>query len=185
MNILTTKTEVERDRWKRPLIVPPGGGKPVAYQRTTRYVAALSDTYNLTQWQRRQVAIGLANRPDLVLSAAACRPGDKAGLDKLCDQAAEAAGAGRAATVGKALHKLTERIDLGEPLGPVPEAHRADIDAYRRTTTAVEPVAVEQFRDTRALQACHMREPVWFVVCVPAGPLRPPGRSIRPIHSTT
>ncbi|ADG98793.1 conserved hypothetical protein [Segniliparus rotundus DSM 44985] len=146
MTIITTRAEVSRDRWGRPLIAPPGGGKPVPYQRTTRFVAALSDTYSLSQWQRRQVATGLAARPDLLLAASTADPTDKAGLDRICEQAAEAAGAKRAATVGAALHRLTERVDLGQDTGPVPEAHRADIAAFQRETSGLQVAAVEQFR---------------------------------------
>jgi hypothetical protein len=47
-------TDIARDHYGRPLITPLGGGKPVGYTRTTTYVSALEDTYNLEQWKCRQ-----------------------------------------------------------------------------------------------------------------------------------
>src|SRR5215831_14489249 len=96
---------IRRDRWLRPLVVPPGGGKPVPYTRCTTYVSALEDTYNLSRWQQRMVAIGLAERQDLLLAVAAHRD-DKAHLNELCEKALEAAKGSAPATTGTALHKL-------------------------------------------------------------------------------
>lgn len=139
----TTRVEVPRDRWGRPLIVPPGGGKPTAYTRTTRYVDALEDTYNLGRWQQRMVAVGLSQRPDLLLAAAAHRE-NKDKLNDVCDQAREAAGASAAATTGTALHKILERLDLGEPLGAIPAAYQADVEAYHKATVGIEHEHVEE-----------------------------------------
>jgi predicted RecB family endonuclease len=136
--------DIPRDRWGRPWIVPPGGGKPVTYTRATTYVGVLEDTFNLSRWQQRMVALGLAQRPDLVLAAAAHHD-DKEKLNEICQSAMDAAAAGAAAGVGTALHKLTERLDLGQEIGVVPEAYRADIDAYAKATAGFEVVAVEKF----------------------------------------
>lgn len=136
--------EVPRDRWSRPLIVPPNGGKPTAYTRCTTYVGCLEDTYNLSRWQQRMVATGLAQRPDLVLAAAAHHD-EKSRMDEICQSAMDAAAAGAAAGVGTALHKLTERLDRGQELGVVPEAYQADIDAYAKATAELKVVHVEQF----------------------------------------
>lgn len=136
--------ELPRDRWGRPLVVPPGGGKAAAYTRCTTYVGALEDTYNLSRWQQRMVATGLAQRPDLVLAAAAHHD-DRDELDKICQSAMDAAAAGAAAGIGTALHRLTERLDRGQELGVVPEAYRADIEAYRVATAEVTPVHIERF----------------------------------------
>src|SRR5690606_1008152 len=56
---------VQRDRWGRPLIVPPGGGDPVAYTRVSTLAKALDDTSNLMAWKQRVTAVGLARRQDL------------------------------------------------------------------------------------------------------------------------
>uniref|UniRef100_A0A449GQ69 PD-(D/E)XK nuclease superfamily n=1 Tax=Nocardia farcinica TaxID=37329 RepID=A0A449GQ69_NOCFR len=91
--------EIPRDGWGRPKIVPPEGGKLVAYTRCTTFVSALEDTYSLTKWKMRQVALGLASRPDLLLSASAHRD-DKHELDRIAEKALEAAGSSAAATSG-------------------------------------------------------------------------------------
>ena len=81
--------DIRRDRFGRPLVVPPGGGPRVAYRRTTTFVGALEDTYALQQWKQRQVAIGLGQRPDLVLAAAATDPEDKDRLNEIVEKATE------------------------------------------------------------------------------------------------
>jgi hypothetical protein len=136
---------IPRDRFGRPMVVPPGGHKPVGYTRCTTYVSALEDTYNLGKWQQRMVAIGLADRPDLLLAVSASQRDDKAGLNRIADQAMDAAKAGAASTTGTALHALTERIDRGEQLPIVPAAHLDDLDAYRAATRELEPLMIEQF----------------------------------------
>lgn len=135
---------IPRDRWGRPLVVPPGGGKPTAYTRCTTFVDVLDDKYNLQQWQQRMVAIGLADRPDLLLAVSAHRD-DKRELNSITSKARDAAAAGAAATTGTALHALTERVDRGEELPAIPQAYRADLEAYREATVGLEPVAIEQF----------------------------------------
>jgi hypothetical protein len=143
------QTDVPRDKWKRPLITPVGGGKPVAYTRCTTYVGCLEDMYNISLWQQRMVALGLAARPDLLLSVAVADREDKKALDALADAAAEAAGAHAAATTGTALHRLTERYDRGE-LGEsdvsfIPPAYRGDLAAYIERTTGMDMPVIEQF----------------------------------------
>lgn len=138
---------VPRDRYGRPLIVPPGGGKPVPYTRCTTYVGCLEDTYNLERWKCRQVAIGLADRPDLRLAVVAHRD-DKNKLNEVCEQAIEAAKASAAANTGTALHALTEQLDRGTlDLSTVPTDYRPDITAYRDVIAAagVTVEAIEQF----------------------------------------
>lgn len=136
--------EVPRDRWGRPLVVPPDGGKPVGYTRCTRFVDALDDKYNLMRWCERQVAIGLSDRSDLRLAVAAHRD-DKKKLDEITDKAKEAAKATAAATTGTAVHSLTERVDRGEPLPTLEEEAARDLDAYARATSVLTPISIEEF----------------------------------------
>lgn len=124
---------VERDRYGRPLIVPVRGGKAKAYTRCTTFVDCLDDKFNLQQWQQRMVALGLASRPDLLLAVSA-HAEDKNHLNRITGEARDAAAASAAATTGTAIHALTEKIDRGEELPPIPEAYRADLEAYRRET---------------------------------------------------
>ena len=58
--------ELPRDRWGRPLIEPPDGGKAKPYTRVSTLAKTLDDKTALSKWLCRQTAIGLAQRPDLV-----------------------------------------------------------------------------------------------------------------------
>lgn len=140
---------LQRDRYGRPLVVPPTGGKPTAYTRCTTFVDCLDDKYNLQRWQQRMVALGIADRPDLLLAVSAARgkpkQEQKKELDDITTKAMDAAQAGAAATTGTAVHSLTELIDRGEELPTIPEAYKADLDAYRRETRDLRPMLIEQF----------------------------------------
>lgn len=135
---------ITRDRFGRPLVIPPDGGKPVAYTRATTLASAVEDTFNLARWQQRMVAVGLADRPDLQLAVTAHR-NDKGRLNDICEQAIEAAKGTAAATTGTALHTLTELVDLGQDLPIVPPDAEADLAAYRETTACLQVEAIEQF----------------------------------------
>lgn len=142
-----TLSPIRRDRWGRPLILPPGavaGTKPKAYTRCTTYVDCLDDKFNLQQWEKRNVAIGLADRPDLVLAVAAHRE-DKKELNAITAKAQEAAQASAAATRGTALHALCEQRDRGRLHGSVPAAYQADLDAYHLATRMLRHTEIEQF----------------------------------------
>ncbi|MGH3599137.1 MAG: hypothetical protein ACRDQH_02475 [Pseudonocardiaceae bacterium] len=135
--------QIDRDRWGRPLVVLPDGSKRVGYRRCTSFIDVLDDRYNLELWKQRQVADGLARRPDLVLKAAAAA-GDKTELNDVTKQALEAAGSSSAATTGSAVHSLTEQLDRGQdPI--IPPGTTADIDAYRATTSHLVMHMIEVF----------------------------------------
>lgn len=134
---------VPRDRYGRPMIVVPGKKNPVPYTRATTVAETLDDRYNLELWKMRQVAAGLVARPDLYTLAAAHRD-DKQALNRVCSDAVEAAAASAAANIGTALHAFSELVDAGADLSHIPADARADLDAYWRTTTTLEVVAVEQ-----------------------------------------
>jgi hypothetical protein len=142
----STPTEIPRDRYGRPLVIPPDGGPRVPYRRTTTFVGALEDTYALQLWKQRQVAIGMGQRPDLVLATAATDPADKNRLDEIVEKATEAALASASATTGTSLHALTERLDRGQKLGRVPEPYGADVKAYEKATADIEWTDIETFR---------------------------------------
>lgn len=138
--------EIPRDRYGRPMILPAKGSKRVAYRRCTTFVGCLDDTYGLMQWKNRQVALGMGQRKDLVLAAAAANPDDKKTFNEIADKATEHAMASASATTGTALHALTERVDRGQPLGYVPTEYEADIAAYQQATEGYEWLGVEAFR---------------------------------------
>ncbi|MFM7062552.1 MAG: hypothetical protein ACKO04_03530, partial [Actinomycetes bacterium] len=136
--------EPRRDRFGRYLVTPPDGGKPVAMTRATTVASAVDDTTGLQKWMKRQVAVGMAQRPDLVAAVATTDPDDKKKLGALAEDAMTAAGSSAAATVGTALHRATELADLGLE---VPEVFTERVAEYRRCLDAhnvvVDPALVE------------------------------------------
>lgn len=138
------ETEILRDRWGRPLVVPPDGSKAIPYTRVTTFIDVLEEKRALTQWLQRQVAIGLTERPDLLIAASAHRD-DKTELNKITEEAIEAAKGRAAATTGTAIHALTEQSDRGLKLPPLPGDAQRDLDAYRRATARLGMLAIEQF----------------------------------------
>jgi hypothetical protein len=66
-------------------------------------------------------------------------------MDKLVEDAMTAAGATAQATIGTAIHTLTEKHDRGEDLGVIPEDYVADIQAYADATKHFKNVFIEQF----------------------------------------
>ena len=154
--------EPPRDRWQRPLIIPPGGGKPVAYTRCTTFVSALEDGHNIGDWKRRMAVAGIAQRPDLHLRAVSLGPAPqedgtaeataaakrwKREMNTLAEQAGEAAASSAAATIGTSLHAFTEQIDKGQELNwaTVPDRYRDHLTNYQRATAAMRVVGVERF----------------------------------------
>jgi hypothetical protein len=144
MTIVTPPPTIARDRYGRPMVTPPGGGKAVPYTRATTFVDAIEDKFGLQKWMMRMVALGLADRPDLLLSVSAHRD-DKQALDRICEDAKEASAASAAATTGTALHALTELVDRGQDLPVLPDAARTDLDAYKAATTDLRSVYIERF----------------------------------------
>lgn len=134
MQATDVSVEVQRDRWGHPLITPPGGGKPVPYMRASSFGDVLEDRTNLERWKTRMAVKGLALRPDLYLSATATPLENKSALNKIAEQAIESAGGSTASNIGSALHSLTEQIDRGEAVGPIPPQYADDLEAYRQAT---------------------------------------------------
>lgn len=148
MTIVTPPPTIRRDRYGRPYVKQPGSGpgsgKEVAYTRCTTFVDCIEDKVGLQKWMQRMTALGLAQRPDLLLSVTA-HAEDKRELDRLCEAAKEHAGSSAAATTGTALHALTELVDRGQELPPVPAGSAADLDAYREATAELKAVFIERF----------------------------------------
>ena len=163
-----TNPEIPRDRWDRPLIYPaPAKGKthadvveahragskrhaPKAYRRTTKFISVLEDRFELEAWAQRMVALGMGQRPDLVVSAASLTADrdDKKALNKVAADAKETARSAAKATTGTALHRMCERLDFGQDVGVVPAPYDADLEAYvaARDKYGLKYAAVEQMR---------------------------------------
>lgn len=141
--LVTPDRDFDRDRYQRPLIVPTGGGKPVPYRRCTSYVDVIGDKYQLQQWEKRQVAIGLAQRDDLRLNVLA-HLGDKTVLDRTCQDSKEYALASAKATKGTAFHALTDIADRGGELpAGLPDNVLGTLDAFREATRDLKVVHIE------------------------------------------
>lgn len=133
-----------------------GTCKCLWYQRTTTFIDVLQDEFLLKQWGNRNVAWGVAQRPDLQLLAASCkRPSEiEAGsedyreLNNVVAEAQREAGDKIKATIGTSLHKITHQIDRGETIGKIPSRWNADIRAYNEwvKTSGIEWVSIESFR---------------------------------------
>ena len=114
-----TAREPKRDRWGRYLLPDPETGIERAWTRVTTVSGVLGDRYNLELWQQRMVALGLADRPDLLALVRVHRR-DKRRLKQLVADALEAGNSEHRREIGTAIHAATEAADLGEPidLGP-------------------------------------------------------------------
>jgi len=151
-------TLIPRDRWGRPMIVPPDG-KQVPYTRATTIAGALDEMYGLMGWKQRQTAVGLASRKDLLLRAASLGPQPvdeatkktwKAQMNDVCESAMEASASSASATIGTALHSFTEAIDLarGEGRtwsGNVPHEYAPHLVASQEATRCLTVHAMETF----------------------------------------
>lgn len=148
-------SEISRDRWGRPLIIPPDGGQPMPYTRVSSMAKTLDDTSNLMAWKQRVTAVGLARRVDLrtrlagvIASHADPVGGDgKRDLNAVCAEAAEAGGGSTAASTGTGIHELTEAVDRGtDPADLLVDEHLAGrLRQYAEATAALEVLAIETF----------------------------------------
>jgi hypothetical protein len=101
-----------------------------------------TDRWALENWGKRQTAVGLARREDLLTGVKAIGPPgvegfskeQKSKLDGLVKKAEEAAKDVDGAVLGTAAHDATERIDRGEPVmsvaGGMPYPWNASLQAY-------------------------------------------------------
>lgn len=123
--------EPKRDRWGRPVIPDPDTGKETAYTRVTTFAKSISDTFGLSKWQVRTALKGLTVRPDLFALVAATPATDSKTLDRVAEDAKEAAGSSAGANRGTAFHSFSERVDRGEDVA-IPPPWDTDIAAYRK-----------------------------------------------------
>ena len=123
---------------------PDGKGRKL-YTRATTVAKLLDDTYNLTQWAKRQVALGVARTPSIAAAINADHDNNKH-LDRLCEQAITVAGGTEKRDLGTALHRMIERHDRQE--------HHHDgewrdhIAAYDRALTAHRLTVVPAWCET-------------------------------------
>ena len=127
-----TTGEAPKDRWGRYLITTRSG-KQTSFPRVTTIAKCLDDEGALTAWKGRMTATGLVQRNDLLVAASAALE-DRNALDRIVQQAIEAAGASSKANIGTALHSLTQALDLGQKPAILPGL-QTDVDAYLKGIT--------------------------------------------------
>lgn len=159
--------EVRRNRWGQPIIKHPVTGKEKGYQRVTTFAGLTDDTRNLTDWQIRMVLSGIALRPDLQVAILPYANDPQAGkreLKDIAEQALQAANSKRAANLGTALHSLTENVDRGMPLGPLPPEIGRDVAAYQKCVAdnGLVPILVEVFVVQDELEVAGTADRVFF-----------------------
>lgn len=145
-------TEIDRDRWGRPLIIPEGGGIPTPYVRTSTLAKSLDDQSNLMTWTARMTAVGLALSPHLMdrVASLANKHIDpvtdaRRDLNGIVKDAKLAAGGSSAADIGTALHEMTEVIDSGAELKIVGGRWTSHLDAYVEATKHLQMLEMETF----------------------------------------
>jgi hypothetical protein len=143
-----------RDRYGRYLIPDPDTGRPRPWTRATTIAKTLEDPTNLTLWKGRMAAIGVATRPSIAAGIVA-HLNDKQQLNKLVDEAINAAGGNENRELGTHLHDITAQIDRGDHVN-VPEPWATDVAAYQRALDAhgltVDPQWVEVVLLNRPLE---------------------------------
>lgn len=154
---------IPRDGRGNALIVPPEGYDGyrrkdglVAYGRASGFGKTIEDTYYLDKWVQRQVVRGMALDPSLAPRAAEIPDPDSdesqkkarnAALDKIVEDAKEAAGANVKSRLGTAIHLGTELVDKGESLEGQPPIIVDRANAYWKfcRENNIVPTSVEVF----------------------------------------
>ncbi len=104
--------------------------KPTQFSRVSKVTGMTGDDFHLNEWRNRMTVIGLARRDDLWALAQGLDEADRDGLNSVCAQAQEAAGASRGRNLGSALHGHLERVMRGEEtVADVPEHWQGHVRA--------------------------------------------------------
>lgn len=154
---LPVKRVVPRDGYDRPMIVPKGGGRPVAHTRTTTFVDCIEDKTALHDYGQRNVLIGIARSPAEHYLLAEVRdldpesPEGKRRLNELVEKFEKLSGADWKRDKGSHLHELSEYVDRGEQLptatryGETTDEDVEDMAAYKMATLDMDVSRIEQF----------------------------------------
>jgi hypothetical protein len=120
--------EAPKDRWGRYKISDPATGKERGYTRVTTIAKVLDDSSSLADWKTRMAITGIVQRADLLAQASTALD-DRSKLNKIANDAIDAAGAYSRANLGTALHSITQQLDLG--MKPqILQGLQADIETY-------------------------------------------------------
>jgi hypothetical protein len=151
--------EIDRDQYDRPKLVRAElvngawqispTGEVEGYTRASTLGNALESSEGLSIWRGGMIVYGMSRRKDLVLAAQAI-PGTedkklhRRPLYAIADQAKEAAEASSAATVGTALHALTDQADRGNLTVDIGE-YQPVLDIYLERMAGWKVVQSETF----------------------------------------
>lgn len=110
-------------------------GKKKGITRATTFNKAASDSFAITEWNKRNVLLGAARRPDIAAKAHGMDvTEDKAQLDAWVEVLEDAAGGNVASGMGTDVHAWTEKIDAEtHTLEDVPPAYRHSVELYVQT----------------------------------------------------
>jgi hypothetical protein len=157
------ETQIPRDQWERPMILPRTGHKPdcapvldsrrrpkgyctcaKAHTRMSTLSSALDSGHGLFKWQQRELLKGAGRKPHLAAQATVASYQELAGL---VDEAMDASDAGVAAARGSYMHRLTEMLDNRLDLpSDLPSNVEAMLDAYTKEFVEVfETLDTEEF----------------------------------------
>jgi hypothetical protein len=139
--------EIPRDRYDRPLILPPGGrGRPKPYTRTSKLAKATDDVGGLINWSAAQAVKGLIARPDL-FEVARMHRDDEDQVKDIARRAKDAAASDQASNLGTVLHHWTEQLDLGLAVigEEMPADYEALLEQYVEKTRGLEMIETELF----------------------------------------
>ena len=138
--------ELPRDRYGRPVITMPDGSTRT-YVRASQLGEVLDDKTNLNAWSDRMLMSGIRQSEHVQRLLQLADPTDNRAMASIARKAKDAAGAWHASDLGTAIHRLAERLDLGEiTIDDVDEQFRPSMIAYQQTLAAhgFVPKLVEQ-----------------------------------------
>ncbi|QGJ94162.1 DNA exonuclease [Corynebacterium phage EmiRose] len=130
----------------RYVLPDPVSGHSERFTRATTLAHVLDDTSGLDKWKQRNVVLGLHQSPELLddidLNA---DPREVTKLiQRIADQASEAAGASYSAELGTAIHAWTEAVERdGVPFEEVPDQFQPYLRAYLMTIANAGVTSVE------------------------------------------
>lgn len=154
MMVLMTDFSVERDRWGRPLLFPPEGGRPVPYTRPSTMAKWLDSQAGLINWKASMAMIGMAQSKPIQARVAAIVAKsvdnpyreNRDALKGLVESATQVAQAQGRADFGTAIHEFTELVDSGTlDWSFVPAGLRSTLEAYRETISGFDVIDSEVF----------------------------------------
>ena len=127
--VVYPKLPVVNGRYRAP---HPETGEKSSWTRVTNFVKKASDHFALELWGNRSLAVGLFSRPDLLKQVDGKDvKADRTFLNRLVEEAKQAAGSKDRARLGTIMHKHTEEVDAGhKDLADVPDQFRDDVAVY-------------------------------------------------------